>query len=132
METKKSPCPPLWASLVRERRRTLAYSATSALLHPVYPRAGLPPVYIKKLFPGGKSDSFLADVVVRLVEFVRYLSSRGPRTLITDHPAAAVARPRTYGIRHTTSMLNESSTISHADSRRSKIIEIWRDLRRTC
>lgn len=34
-ETKKSPCPPLWAGLVRERRRALAHSARSALLHPV-------------------------------------------------------------------------------------------------
>lgn len=91
-EAKKSPCPPLWAGLVCERRRALAHSATSALLHPVFPSAGLPPVHIKKPLPSGKSDSFLA-AVVRPVELLGSRPLRGPRTLAADYPAVA-ARAR--------------------------------------
>jgi len=65
---KKSPCPPLWTGLVRERRRALVHSAASALLHPVYPRADLPPGrHIKKVHPLGKSDSLSAVVADHLL-----------------------------------------------------------------
>lgn len=52
--------------------------AASALLYPVLPARGQPPVRIKNLYPGGKSDSFLTAVVHRPVELSGDSSSRGP------------------------------------------------------